>query len=88
MTGIPFCVLPVTSLNGSIIGSGQVGPIFTRLFDVWSKNTEVDIVGQIRTWDAERDTSFVGDAPTPYRFKINEQSYRFHARSFFAIDRR
>lgn len=69
MTGTPFCALPVTSLNGSIIGSGQVGPVFTRLLDAWSKNTEVDIVGQIRTWDAERDTSSVGDAPTPYRFK-------------------
>jgi len=69
MTGTPFCALPVTSLNGSAIGLGKVGPVFTQLMDAWSKNTGVDIIGQIRTWDADRDLSSASDAPTPYRFK-------------------
>jgi branched-chain amino acid aminotransferase len=69
MTGTPFCMLPVTSLDGSGIGSGKVGPVFSRLLEQWGKNTGVDIAGQIKKWDAERDTSSVGNAPTPYRFK-------------------
>ena len=68
MTGTPFCALPVTSLNGNAISSGKVGPVFSQLMDQWSKNTDVDIIGQIRAWDAARDDTG-GDAPTPYRFK-------------------
>ena len=47
MTGTPFCILPVTSLNGAAIGDGKVGPVFTKLLSAWSKNMEVDIKGQI-----------------------------------------
>ena len=28
MTGTPFCMLPVTSLNGLSIGDGKVGSVF------------------------------------------------------------
>jgi len=69
MTGTPFCALPVTSLNGNAISSGQVGPVFNRLVGRWSENTGVDIVRQIRSWDAARDPASASDAPTPYRFK-------------------
>jgi len=69
MTGTPFCMLPVTTLNGVAIGTGTVGPIFDRLLARWSANTGVDIKGQIQRWDAERGTSGVAQAPTPYRFK-------------------
>lgn len=69
MTGTPFCMLPVTSLNGLKIGDGQVGEGFNRLISQWSANTGVDIVGQIKKWDLERAGTGIGDAPTPYRFK-------------------
>jgi branched-chain amino acid aminotransferase len=69
MTGTPFCMLPVTSLNGNVIGTGKVSEIFSKLVNQWSKNTGVDIIGQIARWDAERGDSATGDAPTPYRFK-------------------
>ena len=68
MTGTPFCMLPVTSLNGSKIGSGQVGPGFKKLIEQWGKNTGVNIVDQITTWAAQAGPS-LNDAPTPYRFK-------------------
>lgn len=68
MTGTPFCMLPVTGLNGSAIGDGKVGPVFTRILNQWSANTGVDIPGQIKAWDAVRAESN-SDAPTPYRFK-------------------
>ena len=69
MTGTPFCMLPVTGLDGLPIGNGQVGPVFTRLLDRWSANVGIDIPGQIRAWDATRNESGSPDAPTPYRFK-------------------
>jgi branched-chain amino acid aminotransferase len=69
MTGTPFCMLPVTSLNGNPIGTGSVGEAFNRLIGRWSANTGVDIVSQITKWDIERAKTSVVDAPTPYRFK-------------------
>ena len=68
ITGTPFCMLPVTSLNGLAIGDGKVGSIFSQLIKLWGDNTGVNIVGQIQKWDAERSLSSDTDAPTPYRF--------------------
>jgi len=68
MTGTPFCMLPVTSLNSISIGKGKVGPIFSRLINQWSQNTDVDIIKQIKDWN-ETDSNQELEAPTPYRFK-------------------
>ena len=51
MSGTPFCVLPVTSLNRSKIGSGKPGKIFKKILKRWSENVEVDIAQQIKNWD-------------------------------------
>lgn len=69
MTGTPFCMLPVTALNGNPIGDGKVGGVFTRILNQWSQNANVDIKGQIQKWDAERGDTAGASAPTPYRFK-------------------
>jgi len=67
MTGTPFCMLPVTRLNGLDIGNGKVGPVFNRILGKWSENTGVDIAMQIKTWN-NTDGSGSSDSPTPYRF--------------------
>ncbi len=69
MTGTPFCMLPATALNGSPIGTGEVGPVFSRLLNQWGKNTGVDVAAQIGAWDAARGEAVGNQAPTPYRFK-------------------
>jgi branched-chain amino acid aminotransferase len=69
MTGTPFCMLPVTSLNGLAIGKGEVGEGFNLLIGQWSANAGIDIVRQIKKWDMERAETATGNAPTPYRFK-------------------
>jgi branched-chain amino acid aminotransferase len=71
MTGTPFCMLPVTRLNGVAIGDGAVGAVFTRILDAWSTLVGVDIPGQIKAWDAASNMA-PGDAPTPYRFKAKK----------------
>lgn len=70
MTGTPFCMLPVTRLNGLPIGDGQVGPVFTALLKGWSDNVGVNISKQIQDWNLFDGTAST-DAPTPYRFKSN-----------------
>ena len=37
MTGTPFCMLPVTSINNLPISDGKVGPIFNRLISKLSR---------------------------------------------------
>lgn len=65
MTGTPFCLLPVTSINGVRIGDGVMGPVTRRLLDRWSANVGVDIERQIKAWYcAPSDSS----APSPYAF--------------------
>lgn len=68
ITGTPFCMLPVTSLNSLSIGDGSPGKVFEALLKAWSENVGVDIRQQIRAWDEQKALS-ITDAPTPYSFK-------------------
>jgi len=68
MTGTPFCILPVSSLNNVPIGNNPMGEITHRLLNAWSSELEVDIVGQIKRWDAERGDEATS-GPSPYSFK-------------------
>lgn len=72
MTGTPFCMLPVTSLNSTSIGAGVVGPVFSEILSQWSSNTGVNIKGQIQGWEKNGAEAGYVDAPTPYRFRKNE----------------
>lgn len=51
ITATPFCMLPVTSINGISIGNGKVGPVYKELLKRWSDSVGVDIQGQIKAWD-------------------------------------
>jgi len=68
MTGTPFSILPVTSLNSVPIGSGRPGEITGRLLKKWGENVGVDIVKQIKDYSLECAGQAVS-APTPYQFK-------------------
>jgi len=68
MTGTPFCILPVSSLNNIPIGNEPMGRITSQLLDVWSREVGVDIVGQIKKWDSERGEK-ASTGPSPYSFK-------------------
>jgi branched-chain amino acid aminotransferase len=47
LTSTPYCMMPVTKINGIPIGDGKPGPIFRRLLDAWSKLVGLDIERQI-----------------------------------------
>jgi branched-chain amino acid aminotransferase len=51
LTGTPFCMLPVVSLDGRPIGDGTIGPVFKQTLAKWSTLVGVDIQQQICDWD-------------------------------------
>lgn len=53
LTGTPFCMMPVVSLDGKPIGDGNPGPVFKQTLAKWSEMVGVDIQGQIETWDSQ-----------------------------------
>jgi len=68
ITGTPFCILPVTSLNSEMIGDVKMGRITGKLLQTWSKNVGVDIIRQIKDWSREKKPDD-STAPSPYSFK-------------------
>ncbi len=67
MTGTPFCLLPVTSLNRVKIREGKIGKITKSLLDRWSANVGVNVVKQIKKWS--ENPSVPPGSTTPYSFK-------------------
>jgi len=63
-TATPFCMLPVTSINGQSIGNGAPGAMYNDLLQRWSKDVGVDIKGQIQAWDKGAK-----EGPSAYKFK-------------------
>ncbi len=48
LTTTPYCMAPVTRVNGIPIGDGKTGkPIFERILSAWSAEVGVDIRGQL-----------------------------------------
>jgi branched-chain amino acid aminotransferase len=47
-TSTPYCVMPVTRINGLPIGDGRPGPMIRRLLAAWSEEVGLDIEQQIQ----------------------------------------
>ena len=71
MTGTPFCMLPVTSLNGVKIGNGSVGKIYKKILKKWCQENKVNISEQIKNWDKKNNKKInqTDNFVTPYKFK-------------------
>lgn len=50
----PYCLLPVTKINGVLIGEGRPGPVWHGLMSAWSSLVGLDIERQIRDGAARR----------------------------------
>jgi len=48
LSSTPFCLLPVTRLNGEPIGDGRPGETYRALLSDWSADVGTDIAGQAR----------------------------------------
>lgn len=67
MTGTPFCILPVSSLNYLRIGNKPMGYITKKLLDKWSEIVGVNIIQQIK--DYAKEVNYSTNGTTPYQFK-------------------
>ena len=47
ITSTPYCLMPVTKINGIAVGEGKPGPVFRCLLDAWSEEVGVNIGQQI-----------------------------------------
>lgn len=54
----PYCLLPVTRLNGRTIGNATPGPLFRKLMTAWNELVGLDVAEQIHTVASQRS----GDA--------------------------
>lgn len=50
LTGTPFCMLPVVSLDGRPIGTGKPGPIYKKTLKRWNELVGLNIAKQIKAW--------------------------------------
>jgi branched-subunit amino acid aminotransferase/4-amino-4-deoxychorismate lyase len=55
-TSTPYCVLPVTRINGLPIADGRPGPIFRRLIEAWGQAVGIDIERQMIEGAQARET--------------------------------
>lgn len=46
LSSTPFCLLPVTKINGVTIGDGQPGSVYRRLMSAWNELVGLDVVEQ------------------------------------------
>lgn len=51
ITGTPFCVLPVCSVDGRPIGNGKPGLHYSAILRQWGQDVGVNIAEQIMGWD-------------------------------------
>ena len=73
MTGTPFCLLPVTKINGLEIGNGKRGQITNKLLSLWSQKVNVDIEKQIKDFNTELEKND-WKGTTPYQFREKNEN--------------
>ncbi len=66
MTGTPFSILPVSSLNGLKIGNAIMGSYTKDLIEKWGFDVNVDLIAQIKMFNEECKLAI--NASTPYSF--------------------
>jgi branched-subunit amino acid aminotransferase/4-amino-4-deoxychorismate lyase len=47
LSSTPFCLMPVTRINGVPVGAGRPGPVFRRLLEGWGREVGLDIEQQV-----------------------------------------
>jgi branched-subunit amino acid aminotransferase/4-amino-4-deoxychorismate lyase len=48
LASTPYCLMPVTRVNGSPVDLGRIGPIYRQLLAAWSAEVGLDIARQIQ----------------------------------------
>jgi len=54
----PYCLLPVVKINGKPIGTGEVGPVYRDLMQLWNKRVGLDVIEQMKVGAADHHAEF------------------------------
>lgn len=54
-TNTPYCILPITRINGKIVGNGKPGHKTKKLMDQWNKTVNCDFINQAIGWDNAKE---------------------------------
>ena len=54
ITGTPFCVLPVVSVDGRMVNGGVPGLHYSAILRQWGQDVSINIAEQIQAWDTEQ----------------------------------
>ena len=76
----PFSIVPATRFHGRDIGDGKVGPVYSRLIELWSRNVGIDIIGQTQAYAAAASKGRTALGSTPYQFVASEPRRRARRR--------
>lgn len=57
LASTPYCLMPVTRINGVPIGSGLPGSMFRCLMEAWSRRVGLDVAGQISEGTVRREAA-------------------------------
>jgi branched-subunit amino acid aminotransferase/4-amino-4-deoxychorismate lyase len=49
LTTTPYCIAPVSRINGTPIGDGRPGPLWRRMLELWSDEVGLDVHEQVMT---------------------------------------
>jgi branched-subunit amino acid aminotransferase/4-amino-4-deoxychorismate lyase len=58
----PYCILPVTLINGRPIGDGKPGKVYNLLLQSWSQTVNLDIAGQMQSGAIDRRAEYEGQS--------------------------
>lgn len=61
LSSTPYCLLPVTRLDGRPIGTGAPGPVFSKLMSAWNELAGLDIIEQLVRGARERLAAAAGE---------------------------
>jgi branched-chain amino acid aminotransferase len=60
LASTPYCLMPVTKINGTTVGDGGPGPIYRGLAVEWSKLVGLDVVQQVVEGAKRRQSAVAG----------------------------
>lgn len=64
LSSTPYCLMPVTRINGVAIGDGRPGPVFRRLLETWSQEVGLDLGRQVSEGTRRRVATQLPGRPT------------------------
>jgi hypothetical protein len=47
IAGLPFCLMPIATVDDRVLPGGAPGPVTLELLETWSEDVDVDLTGEV-----------------------------------------